>query len=171
MYLFTNRSSYSACIRVLPLYPFDLPFFLHNCVRWRFAVDTWWLQCETYRSLRHSSHYALLTVLWNKFNIAEIEALWLSRIKIWGTRFTSIFSMFSIMAGWLAEIFWCCSLLILLCNGQNITEYEAYWLMGVPIINPWGAHQPFFLAKWYAQINQPKLCFQKSKQTSIRKNL
>ena len=25
---------------------------------------------------------------------------------------------------------------ILLCNGQNIAEYEAYWLMGVPIINP-----------------------------------
>ena len=31
----------------------------------------------------------------NKFDIAEIEALWLSRIEIWGTRFTSIFSIFS----------------------------------------------------------------------------
>ena len=29
----------------------------------------------------------------------------------------------------------CCSMLILLCNGQNIAEYEVYWLMGVPIIN------------------------------------
>jgi len=28
---------------------------------------------------------------------------------------------------------------ILLCNGQNIAEYEAYWLMGFPIINLWGA--------------------------------
>ena len=27
-------------------------------------------------------------------------------------------------------------ILILLCNGQNIAEYQAYWLMGVPIINP-----------------------------------
>ena len=27
MCLFTNRSCYSVCIRVLPLYPFDLPFF------------------------------------------------------------------------------------------------------------------------------------------------
>jgi len=26
----------------------------------------------------------------------------------------------------------------LLCNGQNIAEYEAYWLMGFPIINLWG---------------------------------
>ena len=58
--------------------------------------------------------------------------------------------------------FLCCSLLIMLCNGQNIAKYEAYWLISVPIINPWGAGQPFFLAKRYAQINQPKLlCFQK----------
>ena len=27
-------------------------------------------------------------------------------------------------------------LLILLCNRQNIAEYETYWFMGVPIINP-----------------------------------
>ena len=27
MCLFTNRNCYSACIRVLPLYPFDLPYF------------------------------------------------------------------------------------------------------------------------------------------------
>jgi len=61
---------------------------------------------------------------------------------------------------------------ILLCNGQNIAEYKAYWLMGVPIFNPLGACQPFFLLKWYVQTNQLKLlCFQKSKQTSIRKSL
>ena len=29
---------------------------------------------------------------------------------------------------------------ILLCNGQNIAEYEAYWLMGFPIINLWSMH-------------------------------
>ena len=32
-------------------------------------------------------------MLWNEFDIAEIEALWLSRIKIWGTHFTSTFSI------------------------------------------------------------------------------
>ena len=31
------------------------------------------------------------------------------------------------------------SLPILLCNGQNIAEYDAYWLMGFLIINLWGA--------------------------------
>jgi len=35
---------------------------------------------------------------------------------------------------------------VLCLYGQNIAEYEAYWLMGVPIFNPWGAHQPFFLS-------------------------
>ena len=34
MCLFTNRSSYSACINVVPLYPFDLPFFLHKVTIW-----------------------------------------------------------------------------------------------------------------------------------------
>ena len=55
--------------------------------------------------------------------------------------------------GWmdgLQRCFSCCSLFILLCNGQNIAEYETYWLLGVPIINPWGANQPFFLVQWYA---------------------
>ena len=40
--------------------------------------------------------------------------------------------------GW-QRCFSCCSLLIFLYNGQNIAEYEAYWLMGFPIINLWGA--------------------------------
>jgi len=54
-------------------------------------------------------------------------------IEIWGINFTNIFSISSIIAGWIAEILLCCSLLILLCNGrQNIAEYEAYWLMGAP---------------------------------------
>ena len=44
-----------------------------------------------------------------------------------------LFSVFSVMAGWIAEMLF---MLILLCNGQNIAEYEAYWLIGVPIINP-----------------------------------
>jgi len=43
-------------------------------------------------------------MLLNEVDIAEIEALWLSRIEIWSVRFTSIFSVFSIMAGWIAEM-------------------------------------------------------------------
>ena len=37
----------------------------------------------------------------NEFDIAEIETVWLSRIKIWGACFTSVFS---VMAGWIAEM-------------------------------------------------------------------
>jgi len=40
-------------------------------------------------------------MLQNKFNIAEIEALRLSRIEIWGAHFPSIFS---VMAGGIAEM-------------------------------------------------------------------
>ena len=39
-----------------------------------------------------------------KFYIAEIEMLWLSRIEIWGTHITSIFFVFSVMAGWIVEM-------------------------------------------------------------------
>ena len=40
----------------------------------------------------------------NEFDIAEIAALWLSCIEIWGARFTSVlFSVFSVMAGWIVE--------------------------------------------------------------------
>jgi len=69
-------------------------------------------------------------------DIAEIEALWLSRIEMWGARFTSIFSVVSVMAGWIAEMLFMLFLLILLCNGQNIAKHKAYWFIGVPIINP-----------------------------------
>jgi len=56
------------------------------------------------------------------------------------------------MAGWIAEM-----LPILLCNEQNIAEYEVYWLMGFPIINLWGARftSVFFvfsvMAGWIAE--------------------
>jgi len=65
--------------------------------------------------------------------LLKLRRLWLSRIEIWGARFTSILSVFSVMAGWIAGD------AILLYNGQKIAEYEAYLLMGFPIINLGGA--------------------------------
>ena len=35
--------------------------------------------------------------------IPEYEAYWLSTINLWGGHFTSVFSVFSVMAGWIAE--------------------------------------------------------------------
>ena len=68
----------------------------------------------------------------NEFDIAEIEALWLSHIKIWGRAFHEHYSpYFPYWLDGLQRCFSCCSLLILLCNRQNIAEYKAYWLMGV----------------------------------------
>ena len=34
----------------------------------------------------------------------DIETSWLSCIEIWGAHFTSIFSIFSVMAGWIARM-------------------------------------------------------------------
>ena len=46
----------------------------------------------------------VLCLAYYEFDIAEIEALWLSCFKIWGKHFMSIFSIFSILAGWIAEM-------------------------------------------------------------------
>ena len=92
-------------------------------------------------------------VLWNE---SEIEALWLSCIEIWGAYYTSESFVISVMAGWIAEvlfILFCVYIYKLLCNGQNIAEYEANWLIGAPIINSWGARQLFFLVKQYTKLN------------------
>ena len=72
---------------------------------------------------------SLLILLCNGQKIAEYEAYWLmgvSKINPWGAHFTSILPVFSVMDGWIAEMLLCCSLLILLCNRQNIAKYEAY---------------------------------------------
>ena len=63
------------------------------------------LQCETQRLNRLQisiSSCCLLGMLRNEFDMAEIETLWLSRIEIWGARFTSVFS---VVAGWIARLF------------------------------------------------------------------
>ena len=114
--------------------------------------------------MRHFSGYALLIMLWNEFAIAEIETLWFSHIKIWGACFTSIFYVFSVWLYGLQGCFSCFSLRILLCNRQNIAEYEVYWLMGFPIINLWGCsfHERILrisvMAGWIAEILHAVLC-------------
>ena len=55
----------------------------------------------------------MLVMLSNDFDMAEIETLWLSRIEIWGARFTSKISVFSIVAEWIAGILF---LLFFVCN-------------------------------------------------------
>ena len=74
------------------------------------------------------------------------------------------------MAGWIAEKLFCCSFAYI---AVKCTEYEAYWLMGVPIIKACTSHS-FFKAVYSnkIKINQPKLlCFQNSKQKSIWKKI
>ena len=80
------------------------------------------------------SCYSLLTMVWNQFNIAKIEVLWLlSHIEIWGEHFTS---GFFVMAWWLQRCFSCYSLLILLLRlGEQIKSimelnvHECFWAL------------------------------------------
>ena len=135
MCLFTNHNSYSAWIMV-PLHSFDLTFFLHNRVSWRFAVDTPSVQdikigeallilCLAYYVMKRVRH------CWNwgamPFTYRDIGRTFPKHILC-------IFCN-----GWMdcRDAFH--ALLILLCNGQDIAEYETYWLMGFPIISLWGA--------------------------------
>ena len=89
-------------------------------------------------------------MLCNRQNIAEYEAYWLMGVPIinpWGARFMSIYSSyFPLWLNGLQRCFSCCCLLILLCNGQNIAKYKAYWLINVPIIYPCGVLQPAILS-------------------------
>ena len=72
-----------------------------------------------------------------------------------GRTFTSIFSVFSVMVGWIAEMLFT---LLFAYIGQNIAEYEAYWFMGFPIINLWDARFTSIfsvfsvMAGWIAEI-------------------
>jgi len=52
-------------------------------------------------------------------------------IEIWDVHFTSIFSIFCIMAGWIAEMLF----MLFFAYIADIAEYKVYWLVGAPIIN------------------------------------
>jgi len=51
-------------------------------------------------------------------------------INIWGTRFMSVFSVFSVMAGWIAKMLF---MLFFACVKRNKAEYEVNWLISVLI--------------------------------------
>jgi len=156
MCLFTNHSCYSACIRVLPLYPFDLPFFSSQprkvtiCSRHGMA------------SVQHIKINEALLMLYLAYYVMKR----VQHCKNWDvmafmyrdmghTFYEYIFRIFR--NGRLQRWFSCCSL-PLLCNRQNIAEHEAHWLMGFPIINLWGARFTSvfsvfsFMAGWIAEI-------------------
>ena len=164
MCLFTNRSCYSACIRVLPLYSFDLPSFSPQprkvtiCGRHEMAsvqhikVDEALLVlCLAYYAMKRVSH------------CRNWDAMAL-RYRDMGRAFHE-YILRILRNGWMGcrDTFHVC-----VTNATN----KANWLISAPIINYWGVRQLFFPSKRYMQIKQLiLLCFQKSKQTSIRKNL
>jgi len=118
MCLFTNRSCYSACIRVLPLYPIDLPFFCSQppkvtiCGRHEMASE---------RDIKINEAFLVLC-------LAYYVMKWVYHCRNWdamGACFTSIFSIFSVMdckdAFPAALCLYCC------VTDKKIAVYEVYW--------------------------------------------
>ena len=129
MCLFTNRSCYSACIRVLPLYPFDLPSLssqLHKmtiCGRHEMA---------SVQDIKIDE--AILVLCLAYYASSPLQKL--RRYGFYVSRYGACVILRSILCnGWMdcRDAFHAALCPILLCNGQNIAEYEAYWLMGFPI--------------------------------------
>ena len=120
---FINRSCYSACIRVLPLYPFDIPFFPSQlrmvtiCGRHKMA-SVWDIKINEALLVLCLAYYVMKQGwdCWNWYIMAFTY-------RDIGRVFASIFS---VMLDGLQRCFSCCSLPILLCNRQNIAKYEAY---------------------------------------------
>ena len=118
---------------VLPLYPFVSPFFLHNRDM-RLTHDGF---SAKHKDCKGTSHTMPCLLCYE--TSSTLLKLRCYGFHIWGTHFTIIFSVFSIIAGWMADMLFMLFFAykcILLCNGKKIAKYEAYWLMGVPIINP-----------------------------------
>jgi len=96
MCLFTNHSSYSACIMVLPLNHFVPPFFPHNCIGiiLQLARNSWkWSSCSdfgrtiNYRNKFKSSHFVLhilLSVMYNTFLMLVVK---MPKLNIWASHF------------------------------------------------------------------------------------
>jgi len=89
-----------------------------------------------------NSHYSLLLILCNEFDMAKIKML--HGFEMWGKHFTSEFSVFYAMGWWIAEMLSYCSLLILLRNGLSILKDKADWLINFTLLNYWGSNWSFF---------------------------
>ena len=137
MCLFTNYmySIYSACIMVLPFNCFVPHSFLTTVHRWRFAVSVYWPQCK-----KQIFSEKLFIV------IIKVMSLTLLKLKHYGfhVRIYRACTSRMILLWWLNGLqrcFSCCSMLLPLCNRQNIqvAAYKTYWLMDFLIIYHWGA--------------------------------
>jgi len=147
MCLFTKRSYYSACIRVLPLYPFDLPFVSSQprkvtiCGRHEMA-SVRDIKIDEALLVLHLAYYVIKRV----HHCRNWDAMAFT-YRDMGHAFTSIFSVFSVM-GWM-DCWDTFHAVLCLCNKRNKAEYEVNWLISVLMINYWGTCQLFFLAKRY----------------------
>ena len=154
MCLFTNRSCYSACIRMLPLYPFDLPFFSSQPRKVMIfsrheMASVWDIKIDEALLVLCLAYYVMKQVR----HCRNWDAMAFTYRDMGRTFHEYILHIFC--NGWMdcRDSF---HAVLYLCNKRNKTEYKANWLISVLIINYWGARQLFFPAKQHTQIKQLK---------------
>jgi len=123
------------CIRVLPLYPFDLPYFSSQLCKMTICGR---LVMASVRDIKIAE--ALLVLYLACYVMKRVRHCW-----NWGVMAFTYWDMGRTFHKYIFRIF--CNgwmdcrdafhAVILLYNGQNIAEYEAYWLMSFSIINLW----------------------------------
>jgi len=136
--LFTNRSSSSACIMVLPKHTFVLlwALFLSSLPRkWQFVVPVLWVRWKTRVSAELAGALLLLGMLPNLFEeldqMERSDTLWsnnaLTFKLINGVHALTIkHSVFSAMAALIVGIYFSClSPFLTLCNGLIMSECQA----------------------------------------------
>ena len=143
MCLFTNRSSSSGCIMVLPQLTFVLlwaPFLSPLQCRWRFVVCALWLQCETRVSAELAGAFLALLFVWNvSQHVQRARSETKRRDTPWSSdtptfKFDARFNnrtFFIFHNGWIDyRYFSCCFPFIMLCNGLKMSKDEVHRLMG-----------------------------------------
>jgi len=157
MCLFTNCSSYSACIMVLPLYPSDPSQLRKVTVCSRHVIASVWDIKITEALLTLCFAYYAMKWVWHCWKWGIMSFTYRDMGCAFHDHILCVFR-----TGWMDCVD---NFHAVLCSYCCVTDrkYEVYWLISVPIINPWGVRQPFFLVKRYAQINQLKLIFDQNK--------
>ena len=140
MCLFTKRSCYSACIRVLPLYPYDFPFFssqphkvtIHGRQEMASVQN---IKLDEALLVLCLAYYVMKRV----HHCRNWDAMAFTYRDTMGRTFHK-YILHIFRNGWMdcRDAFHAVLCLYCCVADKNIAEYEAYWLMGFPVINLWG---------------------------------
>ena len=82
--------------------------------------------CVTIVKKKKSTFHSYYSMLIMSLTLLKLRCYGF-HISRYGVHISQINFQYYVMAGWIAGMFSCFSLLAFLCNGQNIAKYEMYW--------------------------------------------